>query len=129
MRLHILVSSLHLSKSHIVGNHMSQLKFLCHEADELFVDGTFKTCPKFYYQMYSVYGQNRFFMPLPCYPCPSVCTYIRLSPLFIKIHHLKQCPLSKSNSFEQNFMKLGQIVEYHKLMSSSSIMVHTAPCF
>ena len=34
-------------------------------------------------------------------------------PLFMKIHHLKQCPLSKMNSFDQNFMKLGHIDKYH----------------
>ena len=33
-------------------------------------------------------------------------------PLFMKIHHFKQCPLSKSNIFDQNFMKLGLIVMY-----------------
>ena len=27
-------------------------------------------------------------------------------PSFMKIHHLKRCPLSKLNSFDQNFMKL-----------------------
>ena len=31
----------------------------------------------------------------------------------MKIHHLKQCPLSKSNIFDQNFMKLDHIVKYH----------------
>ena len=31
-------------------------------------------------------------------------------PLFMKIHHLKRCPLSKSNTFDQNLMKLGHIV-------------------
>ena len=30
----------------------------------------------------------------------------------MKIHHLKRCPLSKSNIFYQNFMKHGQIVKY-----------------
>ena len=30
--------------------------------------------------------------------------------LFMKIHHFKRCPLSKSISFDQNFMKLGHIV-------------------
>ena len=33
--------------------------------------------------------------------------------LFMKIHHFKRCPLSKSNSFDQNFMKLCHIVKYH----------------
>ena len=31
----------------------------------------------------------------------------------MKIHHLKRCPLSKSDTFDQNFMKLGHIVKYH----------------
>ena len=29
----------------------------------------------------------------------------------MKIYHLKRCRLSKSNSFDQNFMKLGHIVK------------------
>ena len=31
----------------------------------------------------------------------------------MKIHHLKRCPLSKSNIFCQKFMKLGHIVMYY----------------
>ena len=31
----------------------------------------------------------------------------------MEIHHLKRCPLSKSNTFDQNFMKPGHIVKYH----------------
>ena len=33
-------------------------------------------------------------------------------PLFMKIHHLKRCPLSKLFIFYQNFMKLDHI-KYH----------------
>ena len=31
----------------------------------------------------------------------------------MKIHHLKRFPLSKLNTFDQNFMKLCHIVKYH----------------
>ena len=31
----------------------------------------------------------------------------------METHRFKQCPLSKSNSFDQNFMKLNHIVKYH----------------
>ena len=31
----------------------------------------------------------------------------------MKIHRFQWCPLSKSNSLDQNFMKLGHIVQYH----------------
>ena len=31
----------------------------------------------------------------------------------MKIHRFKRCLLSKSNIFEQNFMKLYHIVKYH----------------
>ena len=31
----------------------------------------------------------------------------------MKIHCFKRCPLSNSNIFYQNFMKLGHIVKYH----------------
>ena len=34
-------------------------------------------------------------------------------PLFLKLHHLKQYPLSKSNTFDQKFMKHGHIAKYH----------------
>ena len=44
------------------------------------------------------------------------------------IYHLKRCPLSKLNTFDQNFMKFCHI--FNTMMSSSSsIMVHIAPCF
>ena len=52
----------------------------------------------------------------------------RYGLLFINIHCLKQCLLSKLNSLDKNFMKLGHMVS--TIMSSSSfIMVHIAPCF
>ena len=41
---------------------------------------------------------------IKCYPCPYftyVRNYVCLS---------RRCPLSKSNTFDQNFMKLGHIV-------------------
>ena len=31
----------------------------------------------------------------------------------MKFHRFKRCPLSSSNIFDQNFMKLGHIVKYH----------------
>ena len=33
----------------------------------------------------------------------------------MKIHHLKRRPLSKSNTSDQNFMKLGHIIKYHNV--------------
>ena len=44
----------------------------------------------------------------------------------MKIHRFKRCQLSKSNSFDQNFMKLFTL--FSPMMSSSSlIMVYMAP--
>ena len=37
-----------------------------------------------------------------------VRTYVRLS-----VHHTQRRPLSKSKSFDQNFMKIGHIVKNH----------------
>ena len=34
----------------------------------------------------------------------------RVMALVYEIHHLKPCPLSKLNSFDQNFMELGHSV-------------------
>ena len=36
-------------------------------------------------------------------------------PLFMKMHRLNRCFLSKLNSFDQNFMKRGHIVWYHNV--------------
>ena len=45
---------------------------------------------------------------IKCYPCPSVCTYVHT---YVRLS--KRRPLSNSNTFDQNFFKLGHIVEYH----------------
>ena len=40
--------------------------------------------------------------------CPSVRTYVLM---YVRLS--KRRPLSKSNTFDQNFMKIGHIVKYH----------------
>ena len=59
------------------------------------------------------------FMPPPphdngrgikCYPCPSVRTYVQ------------RCLLSKSNTFDQNFMKFGHIVKYHVFFKFNTML-------
>ena len=50
--------------------------------------------------------------------CPNVRTCMSV----------QRCPLSKSNTFDQNFMNL--VTLFSTMMSSSSlIMVYMAPCF
>ena len=69
-------------------------------------------CPRHYNGRGIVTPVRPYFMYLRTY---IICTSRR---------HL----LSKSNTFDQNFMKLGHIVKY--VMSSSSlIIVYMAPCF
>ena len=46
----------------------------------------------------------------------------------MKIHRFKRCRLSKSDSFDQNFMKLGHIVKCHDVFFKFD-MVYMAPCF
>ena len=46
----------------------------------------------------------------------------------MKIHRLKICPLSNSNSFDQNFMNFGHIVKYHNVFFKF-VKVYMAPCF
>lgn len=36
----------------------SNLDCLCNTVDEIFVDGTFKSCPKYFYQLYSVHSSK-----------------------------------------------------------------------
>ena len=49
---------------------------------------------------------------IKCYPCPSVRTYGHTN-LRTYVRLSKRRPLSNSNTFDQNFMKLGHIVKYH----------------
>ena len=39
--------------------------------------------------------------------------YLTMPSGAMKLHHIKRCPLSKSNTFDHNFMKLGHIGKYH----------------
>ena len=42
-------------------------------------------------------------------------TFSSHGPLFMKIHPFRIRPLSKSNTFDQNFMKLAHIVRYYNV--------------
>ena len=46
---------------------------------------------------------------IKCYPCPSVRTYVH-TYVHTYVRLSQRRPLSKSNTFDQNFMKLGHIV-------------------
>ena len=49
----------------VVLSCASNMRFLVNSAEELFVDGTFKCCPKYFHQMYTVHGlKNGHFVPL-----------------------------------------------------------------
>jgi hypothetical protein len=40
----------------IIFSCSSNLEFLTNSAEEIFVDGTFRFCPKFVYQLYTIHG-------------------------------------------------------------------------
>ena len=43
----------------------TNLKILTNTVDEIFVDGTFECCPKFFYQLYTIHGlSNGHYIPL-----------------------------------------------------------------
>ncbi|XP_068238357.1 uncharacterized protein [Palaemon carinicauda] len=43
----------------------TNLEFLVTSAEEIFIDGTFKSCPKYFYQLYSIHGLcNGHYIPL-----------------------------------------------------------------
>ena len=52
---------------------------------------------------------------------------LSVTPVRPYVRHTKRRPLSKSNSFDQNCMKLGHIFST-RMYSTSSIMVRIAPC-
>ena len=45
----------------------------------------------------------------------------------MKIHHLKQHQLSKSNTSDQNFIKLGHIIMYHNVFKFQNGPYHIMP--
>ena len=49
----------------VVLSCTTNLEFLTNNAEEIFVDGTFKCCPKFFYQLYTIHGLcNGHYIPL-----------------------------------------------------------------
>uniref|UniRef100_A0A0P4VQ93 MULE transposase domain-containing protein n=1 Tax=Scylla olivacea TaxID=85551 RepID=A0A0P4VQ93_SCYOL len=40
----------------VIISCITNLAFLANNAEEIFVDGTFKSCPKFFYQLYTIHG-------------------------------------------------------------------------
>ena len=41
----------------IYSSH-TNLECMCNDMSELFIDGTFKFCPKYFYQMYTLHGKT-----------------------------------------------------------------------
>ena len=49
----------------VILSCLSSLEFLVNLAEEIFIDGTFKCCPKYFYQLYTIHGlRNGHFIPL-----------------------------------------------------------------
>ena len=49
----------------VILSCLSNLKFLVNSVEEIFFDGTFKCCPKYFYQLYTIHGlRNGHFIPL-----------------------------------------------------------------
>jgi hypothetical protein len=43
----------------------ANLKFLCTVSEEIFADGTYKCCPKYFKQLYTIHGfKNGHYIPL-----------------------------------------------------------------
>ena len=41
------------------------MEYLCNSMSELFIDGTFKCCPRYFYQLYTIHGcKNGNYVPL-----------------------------------------------------------------
>ena len=40
----------------VILSCLSNLKFLVNSVEEIFIDGTFKCCPKYFYQLYTIHG-------------------------------------------------------------------------
>ena len=49
----------------IIFSCVTNLDFLCNKAEEIFIDGTFKCCAIYFYQLYTIHGlKNGHFIPL-----------------------------------------------------------------
>ena len=88
-------------ETNIVGfSTLSNLKVLC-DSDTIFVDGTFKSCPKLYHQLFTVHcAINQSYVPLVYILLPSKTTQCYLQAF----HHLvKEC---KKNDLQFNPIRL-----------------------
>ncbi|KAE9523019.1 hypothetical protein AGLY_016650 [Aphis glycines] len=54
-----------LNNMEILTNTVTNLKTLC-DTDNIYVDGTFKSCPKFFHQIFTIHGyvNNKVYIPL-----------------------------------------------------------------
>ena len=49
----------------VIFSRPKNLKCLCNDVTEMYADGTFKCCPKFYTQLYTIHGyKNGHYVPL-----------------------------------------------------------------
>ncbi|CAC5397336.1 unnamed protein product [Mytilus coruscus] len=72
----------------VIFSCFTNLECLCNEMTDIFIDGTFKSCPKFFYQLYSIHGcKNSNCIPLvfALLPLKSEECYIKMWDLLIDV--------------------------------------------
>ena len=72
----------------IIFSCVSNLEVLCKIVNEIFIDGTFKCCPKFFEQLYTIHGfKNGHYIPLvyALLPSKSENTYVTFMSILCKL--------------------------------------------
>ena len=96
----------------IIFTTQSNLGCLCRQITNIFIDGTSKSCPKFFDQVYSIHGcKHENYMPLvfALLPTRTQKCYAELWTLVIRIceeRHLILCPDAIHIDFEQSMISV-----------------------
>ena len=70
----------------IIFSTYLNMEYLCNNMSELFIDGTFKCCPRFFFQLYTIHGcKNGNYVPLVycLLPSKSEACYIKMWSLLL----------------------------------------------
>jgi hypothetical protein len=109
----------------------ANLKFLCTVSEEIFADGTYKCCPKYFKQLYTIHGfKNGHYIPLVfcLLPSKSESCYRKMFSLLddsCKRFNLDLCIKTIHLDFEALKLVLTSypLLSFYKLFSKSVVLV------
>ena len=100
----------------VIFSSPTNLKFLCDDVSEIYADGTFKCCPKFFTQLYTIHGfKNRHYLQLVYCLLPNKSEQCYLTMIDL----LKGCISEQGLSFQPEKINLDFEIAAHSALRAS----------